>query len=76
MTTITIQNGEKLTRKKFQDIEDLLNYLVSLSPKKPFQLSSEEETELNRRYEEMKSGKEPGIPWEEIKTNFEAQITS
>ncbi|MGB1283906.1 MAG: addiction module protein [Polaribacter sp.] len=76
MTTITIQNGEQLTRKKFQDIEDLFNYLVSLSPKQSFQLSSEEETELNRRYEEMKSGKELGIPWEEIKTNFKAQITS
>jgi len=76
MTTITVKNSEKLLRKNFQDLEDLRNYLASLDPQQAFQLSIDEEAELDRRYEDIKSGKEKGISWENIKAKFEARITS
>ena len=76
MTTITIKNGGELSRNKFQDLDDLRNYLISITPESSFQLSLEEEAELDRRYEEMKSGKEQGISLNKIRAKFEAKISS
>jgi len=74
MTTITIQNSENLSRTNFDNLTDLQNYIALLKPETDFFLSPEMEEELDRRYEELKSGKVKGIPWEEVKNEFAKRL--
>ena len=76
MTTITIQNSENLSRTNFDNLTDLQNYIALLKSETDFFLSPEMEEELDRRYEELKSEKVKGIPWEEVKNEFAKRLDS
>ena len=76
MTTITIKNVGKLSRTSFNDLVDLQNYIAGLEPNNDFFLSPEMEKELDRRYEELITGKVKGIPWEDIKEEFTRRLNS
>lgn len=76
MTTITIKNVGKLSRTNFDDLVDLQNYIARLKPNNDFFLSPEMEKELDRRYEELITGKVKGIPWEDIKEEFTQRLNS
>ncbi len=74
MTTITIKNVGKLSRTNFDDLTDLQNYLAKLQFDIDFFLSTEMEKERERRYEELKSGKVKGMPWEDVKEEFALRL--
>ena len=74
MTTITIKNSGDISRTEFEDLTDLQDYL-SLKLHDDNYFSPEEEKELDRRYEELKSGKVAGIPWEKVKTKLLSRIS-
>jgi hypothetical protein len=76
MKTITIKNGKNLNRTNFEDLADLQDYLSNISIDKEFILSHDMEKELDKRYEELKLGKVKGIPWKDVKKEFEKRITS
>jgi len=75
MTTITIKNSGDISRTEFEDLTDLQDYL-SLKLHDDNYFSPEEEKELDRRYEELKSGKVAGIPWEEVRKKFTERLNS
>jgi putative addiction module component (TIGR02574 family) len=75
MTTITIKNSGNISRTEFEDLADLQNYL-SLRLHEDDYFSPEEEKELDRRYEELKSGKVKGIPWDEVREKFTKRLNS
>jgi putative addiction module component (TIGR02574 family) len=76
MTTVTIKNVGKLSRTSFNDLTDLQNYIAKLKPDIDFFLSPEMEKELDRRYEELKTGKVKGMPWEDVKEEFTRRLNS
>jgi len=76
MKTITIKNGKNLNRTNFEDLADLQDYLSNISIDKEFIVSQEMEKVLDKRYEELKLGKVKGIPWKDVKKEFEKRITS
>jgi hypothetical protein len=75
MTTITIKNSGNISRTEFEDLTDLQNYL-SLKLHEDNYFSPEEEKELDRRYDELKSGRVKGIPWEEVREKFTERLNS
>ncbi len=76
MTTITIKNSENLSRTSFIDLADLQNYIANLGHNNDFFLSPEMEKELDRRYEELITGKVKGMPWEDVKEEFTRRLNS
>jgi putative addiction module component (TIGR02574 family) len=74
MTTITIENGEMFSRTRFTDLDDLQEYITKLKP--DLSISAEQEKELDRRYEELISGKVDGVPWEDVKAEFSKRFDS
>ena len=70
MTTITITKDEELPKTQFENLSDLQDYLTLyfFDDKKEF--SDEFKKELNQREESLISGKEPGIPWKEVKSKM------
>ncbi len=68
MTTITIRNGREITKKVFENIAELQDYLSLLISNKEF--SDSFKKELDKREEDIKSGKESGISWEEVKSKI------
>ncbi len=68
MTTITIRNGREITKKVFENIAELQDYLSLLISNKEF--SDSFKKELDKREEDLKSGKESGISWEEVKSKI------
>ena len=75
MTTITIKNSKNISRTEFEDLVDLYSYLDSFFTKEGFSISSEMEEELDRRYEELKSGKVKGIPWDVVKKKYSSRLS-
>jgi len=74
MTTIKIRNAGKLSRTDFKDWWDLQDFLrINLVPNQEFELTDEIKAELDRREEDFHTGKEKGIPWEEVKAEIEAR---
>lgn len=76
MTTITIKNSRNLSRTNFENLTDLQDYLTSISVENDIEITTEMEKELDKRYEELLSGKVKGIPWNEVKKEFENRISS
>ena len=76
MTTITIKNVGKLSRTNFNDLADLQKYIAKIEPNNDFYLSPEMEKELDRRYEELITGKVKGMPWEDVKEEFTRRLNS
>jgi len=68
MTTITIRNGGEITKKVFENIAELQDYLSLLISNKEF--SDSFKKELDKREEDLKSGKESGISWKEVKSKI------
>ncbi len=75
MTTITIKNSGNISRTEFEDLADLQDYLTIELHNSTFLFSPEEEKELDRRYEELKSGKVKGIPWKEVREKLLSRIS-
>ena len=72
MTTITIKDG-KLSKTIFDSLADLQDYLTLQLVEKNQDFSSSFKAELDRREEELISGKEKGIPWEDVKTKLSSK---
>ena len=68
MTTITIRNGEGISKKVFENLAELQDYLSLLISDREF--SDSFKKELNRRQEDLISGKEKGISWDEVKSKI------
>ena len=69
MTTITIKNSGIISRTVFEDLADLQDFLnFQIIENREF--SDEFKAEIDRREEELLSGKVAGIPWEEVKAKF------
>ena len=75
MTTITIKNSGNISRTVFEDLADLQDFLT-LKLHEDNYFSPEEEKELDRRYEELKSGKVKGIPWDEVREKYAERLNS
>ncbi len=68
METITIKNSKKISRNVFEDWKDLLNFIRNqIETDETIEFSESFKTELDRREEEIISGKAEGIPWEDVK---------
>lgn len=68
MTTITIKNGEKLSRTHFENWEDFQTELIIMQEK--FTLTPKHITILKSREEEADSAIDNGLSWEELKANI------
>ncbi len=66
MRTITIHKGFNFEKTEFQDLDELIDYLNE----KDLFISDEFDAELDRRYNELKSGKIKGINISEAKEKF------
>ncbi len=73
MTTITIKDNTTLSRTIFENLEDLQEFLSLQFFDNNEEFSDEFKAELNRREEDILSGKEKGIPWEDVKTKLMAK---
>ena len=74
MTTITIKNDNKISRKVFEDLDDLQRYISSIVSDDGLLLSSEMDKELDKRYEDLKSGDIQGISLEDVKEKYTKRI--
>jgi len=68
MTTISIENTEHFSRKKFKDLADLQDFLLMKQLENEF--SDEFIQEINSREEDLKSGKVKAISWEKVKSKL------
>jgi len=70
MTTITIKDNTALSRTIFENLEDLQEFLSLQFFDNKEEFSDEFKADLNRREEDILSGKEKGIPWEDVKSKL------
>ena len=68
MTTITIKNGEKLSRDSFENWEDFQTEFILLQTKS--ELSKEHIEILESREKEADKATDKGLSWEEIRSNI------
>ena len=68
MTTITIKNGEKLSRTHFENWEDFQTELILMQEN--FALTPKHITILKSREKEADNTKDNGLSWEEVKANI------
>ena len=68
MTTITIKNGEKLSRDSFENWEDFQTEFILMQTKS--ELSKEHIEILKSREKEADKAADKGLSWEEIRSNI------
>ncbi|MCF6271208.1 MAG: hypothetical protein L3J41_15965 [Melioribacteraceae bacterium] len=68
MTTITIKNGEKLSRTHFKGWEDLQMELILMQEK--IELSSEHIEILKSREKEADNATDMGLSWKKVKSGL------
>jgi len=75
METITIKNSKKISRNVFEDWNDLLNFIKNqLETDENIEFSDDFKAELDKREEELISGKTEGIPWRDVKKEMLSRI--
>ncbi len=68
MTTITIKNGEKLSRTQFEDWEDFQTEFILMQEN--FKLTPEHIKILKSREKEADSATDDGLTWQEVRDNI------
>lgn len=68
MTTITIKNGQKLSRDSFESWEDFQIELILMQER--FELTSEHIKILESREKEADKNYKNGLSWDEVKANI------
>lgn len=76
MTTITVDNGDALLRKKFSNVKDLYNYLSLILSEQKLQLSESENAELDKRYQDLKNDSSIGISMKDIEAKYKSKLSS
>jgi len=69
MTTITIKNGQKITRTSFKDIEDLQEYLFSVYMKET-ELSPLHKDILDERLKDLDENPAKFVSFEKLKSGL------
>ena len=69
MTTITIKNGQKITRTSFKDVEDLQEYLFSIYLKET-ELSSLHRDVLDERLKDIKENPSNFVSFDKLKKDL------
>ena len=70
MTTITIKNGEKLSRSIFESLKDLQQYLTSISTEDDYELTDAHKKILDERLLDAKNNPDNSISFEELKASI------
>lgn len=68
MTTITIRNGEKLSKTHFESWEEVQEELILMQEN--FELSEAHVKILKAREDEADKAQEDGISWQELKAGI------
>ncbi len=68
MTTITIKNGEKLSRSSFENWEDFQTEFILMQEN--LELSTEHIKILKSREKEADMATDKGLSWEEVKSSI------
>ena len=70
MITITIKDNITISRNVFEDLADLQTYINSIVSDEEYLLTPEMDEELDKRYEELRTGKVEGIAWNDVKEKY------
>ena len=73
MTTITIKSSETLTRTEFENLAELIAFLTFDNSRLEF--SDEFQADINKRSEELKSGKVKSYSLETVQTEIASRIS-
>ncbi len=70
MTTITIKNGQNLSRTQFDSIADLQDYLLLLSTQNEIELTKEHKAILDERIQDLKENPDNFLSFKQFKTSL------
>jgi len=70
MTTITIENGQALSRTKFKNLTDLQDYLFSIQKEKVLKSTDEIKIILDERLKEAEENPENFLTIDELKARI------